>query len=77
MDENKKLFLAIISGLAVLFLLVSRFCLPVARDNAERMAQYRQLKAEVEALGEFGKEELDFLGSSVFMGRGRRYFPPD
>ena len=65
MDEKKKLFLTIIAALAVLFFLLTRFCLPVAKDNAERLAQYKQLKTEVEVLRKFGKDGLDSLGSRI------------
>jgi len=65
MDDKKKLSITIIGGLAVLFFLITRFCLPVAKDNRKRSAEYKRLKLEVETLGEFSKDELDSLGSRV------------
>lgn len=65
MDERKKFVLTIIVGLAVLFFLITRFCLPIARDNAKRRLQYKQLRQEVQTIEEFSKDELDSLESQV------------
>jgi len=65
MDERKKIFLVIIAGLAGLFLLTARFYIPLIKDNAQRAAQYKQLKIEVGAIGEVSKNELTSLEKRI------------
>lgn len=79
MDEKKKFILTIVASLVGLFFLFTRFYLPLARDNAKHAAEYKQLKQEVKTIGEFSKEELDFLQGQVDTAiadlEGR--FPPE
>lgn len=61
MDERKKFILTIIIGLAGLLFLTTRIYLPIAKDNAKRSAEYKQLKQQVQRAGKFSKNELDTL----------------
>lgn len=65
MDKRKKIFLTIIIGLVGLFFLTVRFYIPIIRDNAQRAAQYKQLKIEMGVIGEFSKNELTSLEERI------------
>lgn len=79
MDERKKFLLTVIIGLAGLLFLTTRIYLPIARDNAKRSAEYKQLKQQVQAAGKFSKDELDILEDKIDMAVSNleERFPPE
>ena len=65
MDERSKVIFTIMGGAAMLFFLVTNFCLPISRRNAKLAKEYKELRKEEEAITKFDQEELDSLLSRV------------
>lgn len=61
MDEKRKFSFTVLLGIAGVFLLMTRFCLPMLKDNKEYIEQYGRLVAEVEFIESFKKGELDLI----------------
>lgn len=65
MDKRKGLYFTIIGGLAGLFFLTTRFYIPMIKNNAQCLTQYKQLKTQVETIGSLSKAELDALEAKL------------
>lgn len=65
MDKRKGLYFTIIGGLAGLFFLTTRFYIPMMKNNAQCLTQYKQLKTQVETIGSLSKAELDVLEAKL------------
>jgi hypothetical protein len=59
MDEKRQLLISVFGSLALLFFLITRFFMPIAKDNAERLSTYKKLKLELKAVKAASKGELD------------------
>ncbi len=65
MDDKKKIFLSVIGGVAVIFYLITNFCIPTAKENKDLFSKYRALKQEVDAFNQFSKEKLETLNKNL------------
>jgi len=79
MSQKAKLIFIIAGGFAGLFFLSAYVYLPLIRDNAKSLKQYRQLKREVETMGKFSQDEIDSFESKVSeaISNLEMKFPPE
>jgi len=57
MDDKNKLTFTIVGGIALLFFLATRFCIPISKENAKLSAEYRDLNAKVKILEDFSESQ--------------------
>jgi Tfp pilus assembly protein PilO len=79
MDERRKFVLTIIIAVSGLFFLSTRLYLPIAKDNAQRSVQYRQLREELHTFEQFSEIELNSLERKIERSITdlQRKFPPN
>ena len=63
-DKNKIVF-TIAGGIAMLFFLLTRFCIPISKENTQLSSEYNELKRQVDVLEDFNEDKYGLLGERM------------